>query len=184
VTLPSGNATAPAKQDHQGSASLKLKAIEEFKIFWAIAIYLAVMLGAFASYRRFVLSESGISYLHYGGAVVEALILAKVILIGQALGLGKRVEGAPLIVSAIFKSLIFGVFVALFGILEHAIEGLLHHHAWNQIVHELFSTGREEILARTVVMIVTFIPFFAFWEIDRVLGKGKLVALFFRTRPA
>ncbi len=153
-------------------------------MFWAIAIYLALMLGAFTSYRRLVLSESGISYLHYGGAVIEALILAKVILIGEALGLGKRFEAAPLIVSAIFKSLIFGVFVALFGILEHAIEGLLHHHTRNQIAHELFTAGRDEILARTVVMIVTFIPFFAFWETDRVLGKGRLFALFFRARAA
>ncbi len=184
MTIPADHATAAEKQSHEGPASLKARAIEEFKLFWVIATYLGLMLGAFAWYRRLVLSESGISYLHYGGAVIEAMILAKVILIGEALGLGKRFEGAPLIISAIFKSLIFGVFVGLFGILEHAIEGLLHHHAWKQIAHELLSAGREEILARTVVMIVTFIPFFAFWETDRVLGKGKLFALFFRTRAA
>jgi hypothetical protein len=34
------------------------------------------------------------------------------------------------------------------------------------------------------VVIVTFVPFFGFWEIDQVLGQGKLLALFFRKRTA
>ena len=46
------------------------------------------------------------------------------------------------------------------------------------------SGGRDEILAKTLVVIVTFIPFFGFWEIDRVLGHGKLFELFFHKRTA
>jgi len=153
-------------------------------MFWAIAIYLALMFAAFTGYRRFVLSESGISYFHYGAAVVEALILAKVILIGQALGLGKRFEGTRLVVSVIFKSVLFGAFAALFAVLEHVIEGLAHRETWANIGQSLATIGRDEILARTLVLIVTFIPFFAFWETDRVLGHGKLFALFFHKRTA
>ena len=44
------------------ASSLKEKAIEEFRMFWVIAIYLAVMLAAFTWYRRSILSESGIRY--------------------------------------------------------------------------------------------------------------------------
>jgi hypothetical protein len=163
-------------------AGLKAKAIEEFKVFWAIAIYLALMFSAFTWYRRFILSESGISYVHYGAAVIEALILAKVILIGQALRLGKRLEGSRLIVSVLFKSLVFGVFVALFAVIEQVLEGLIHHETWANIAHRLASVGRDEILARTVILTVTLIPFFAWWEADRVVGSGKLFALFFHKR--
>jgi hypothetical protein len=169
---------------HTTSSSLKEKAIEEFRMFWVIAIYLAAMLAAFMWYRRFVLSESGISYFHYWAAVIQALVLAKVILIGQALGVGRQFEGSRLILSVLFKSLVFAVFIALFAVLEHLIEGLLHRETWDQIEHGLVRAGRDEILSRTVMAFVILIPFFAFWEADRVMGEHKLFDLFFRKRPA
>ena len=42
--------------------------------------------------------------------------------------------------------------------------------------------GKDEILARTLMVVVTFIPFFCFWETNRALGPGKLFALFFQRR--
>jgi hypothetical protein len=175
---------AGSMQSDTASRSLKEKAVEEFRMFWAIAIYLALMFSVFTWYRRFILSESGIGYFHYGAAVIEALILAKVILIGQALGLGKRYEGAPLVWSVLFKAVVFALFVALFSILEHLIEGVVHRETWDKLVHGLIRAGREEIFARTLMVLVTFIPFFAFCEIDRVLGSGKLFELFFHRRAA
>ena len=173
---------ATSASSHTTSSRLKEKVIEEFKMFWVIAIYLAVMLAAFASYRRLVLSESGINYFHYGAAVIQALILAKVILIGEALGLGRQFEGSRLIFSALFKSLVFALFIALFAVLEHLIEGLLHRETWDQIEHSLVRAGRTETLARTVMAFVTLIPFFAFWEADRVMGDHKLFNLVFGKR--
>src|SRR5262249_41083647 len=166
---------------HTNHASgLKEKAAEEFKEFWAIAIYLFLMFGAFTTYRRLVESESGVTYLHYGFAAAKALILAKVILVGQALGLGRRFEHPPLIKSVLFKCLVFGLFFLLFTVLEHVIDGLLHHKNLEDIAYSFVSAGSDEILARTIMVIVTFIPFFSFLETDRMLGKGKLFALFFR----
>jgi hypothetical protein len=43
-------------------------------------------------YRRLTLAEFGLTYLHYGFAFIEALIIAKVILIGDAFRLGRRFE--------------------------------------------------------------------------------------------
>lgn len=178
----SDNADANVGHGKSSASGLKQKALEEFKAFWAIAIYLALMFSAFTWYRRFVLSQSGISYFHYGAAIVEALILGKVVLIGQALGLGRQFEDRRLIVTAVFKSLVFGVFVALFAVIEHVIEGLVHRDAWSDIMDNLIRVGPREILARAVILMVTFIPFFAYCEADRALGEGKLFALFFYKR--
>ena len=60
----------------------------------------------------------------------------------------------------------------------------MHRESWAQIAHGLVSADLAEILARTVMIIVTLIPFFAFWETDRVLGDHKLFGLFFHKRPA
>lgn len=131
-----------------------------------------------------MLADSGVSYFHYGAALVEALILAKVILIGQALGLGRRFEGSRLIVPVMVKSVLFAIFTAVFALVEHLIEGLLHHETWNQIGAGMVSAGQSVILARTVMVVVTLVAFFAFWEANRVLGDQKLFDLFFRKRSA
>ena len=164
------------------TSGLREKAKEDLRLFSAIAIYLALMLEALFSYRSLTLLESGITAIHYGVAVIEALILAKMILIGQALRLGKGIEGEPLIVSVLVKTLLFGAFVAVFSVIEDVILGWVHHETWDVIAHHVFAGGRDEILARTLVIIVAFIPFFAFSEVDRALGQGKLFALFFRKR--
>jgi len=173
--IEDGNMEAEAPQ-HQ---SLKERAIEEFKIYWIITLYLAVFLGSFTVYRRLILKEFGVAYLNYGFALIEALIIAKVILIGRAFGLGKRFEHGPLFLSVLYKSILFGAFVFLFGILEHVVEGLFHKKDWVSILHGLTELGMYEVLARMIMLVVAFVPFFAFWEVGRVLGPGKLSALFF-----
>src|SRR5262245_28433390 len=74
------------------SASLKQRVIEELKAFCITALYLSLFLGAFTFYRRMLLAEVGVAYLHYGIALLEALIIAKVVLLGRALGLDKEVD--------------------------------------------------------------------------------------------
>ena len=117
----------------RSTSGLRQKAKEELRMFSAIAIYLTLMLEALFSYRSLTLSESGITAIHYGVGVIEALILAKVILIGQALRLGKGFEDQPLIVSVLVKTLLFGAFVALFSVIEHVIEGLAHHETFGSV---------------------------------------------------
>jgi hypothetical protein len=167
------------KSETSTHTGLKEKALEELKAFWIITLYLFVFLGAFTVYRRLILAEFGVTYLHYGFALIEALIIAKVILVGKVFGLGTRFERGPLILSVIYKSTLFGVFVLLFGILEHVVEGLFHKKDWASILHSLTELGMYEILARVIMLIVAFIPFFAFWEVGRVIGPRRVSALFF-----
>jgi hypothetical protein len=165
-----------------GHASLKQRAIEELKAFWLITLYLVLFLGAFTFYRRMVLAEFGVTYLHYGIAVFEALIIAKVVLLGRVLGLDKQVDRGPLILTVSFKAVLFAVLVLLFGVLEHTVEGLLHHKDWASIGRGLLDVGVYELVARMIVLFISFVPFFAFWEIGRVLGRDQLIALFFSKR--
>jgi hypothetical protein len=166
----------------KNARGFKARAVEEFRMYWAIAIYLALMLGAFTWYRRFILSEFHISYLHYGSAIVEAMILAKVILVGRALKIGRQYEDAPLAIAVLIKAVAYSAFIALFFLLEHLVEGLLHGRPWDAIAHGLVQAGKGEILARTLMVVVSLIPFLAFWEVDRVLGDGTLYTLFFHPR--
>lgn len=164
------------------STGIKRKLLEEFKLFLGVFAFLALMFSAFLTYRRLVSSETGITYLHYGAGVIKAAVIAKIILIGQALKLGKRVEDQPLIIVVLVKAILFGLLVALFNVLERVIEGLVRGLHWRAIANLVVMNSMNEILAGTLIVIASFIPFFGFWEIGRVVGTDKISKMFFHKR--
>jgi hypothetical protein len=157
---------------------LKEKAKEEFRAFLVVALYLWAFFGSFTVYRRLVMAETGIPYLHYGIALIEALIVAKIILIGNLFGFSRRFQDRPLIVPVIYKALLFGGLVLLFGVAEHLVKGWIHGEGLLGGLRELYLVGIYELAARVMVLLVALVPLFAFTEIARILGPGKLPAMF------
>jgi len=92
--------------------------------YWINFVYLAVFFGVMIMYRRLILAQYLISYLHYGVAVIEAAVLAKIILIGDVMRLGRKYEDKPLIVPTFYKTSMFSIFVIGFKIIEHLLWGL------------------------------------------------------------
>jgi hypothetical protein len=164
--------------------SLKERAWEEFKAYWAITVYLWVFLGSFTIYRRLILAETGVPYLHYGIALVEAMIIAKVVLIGRIFGFTKRYDHLPLIVPVVYKSLLFALLVLGFGLLEKTLDGLIHREGVLSGLQKVAEVGPYEIGARTLMLTVALVPFCAFSELGRVMGLGRLGNLFFGKREA
>ena len=157
----------------QQHKDFRTKAREELYALLYITLYFTLFLGAFNTYRRLILRESGLSYLHYGITVVEALILAKIILIGDAMNLGRRQDRRPLVVSTVWKSILFAALAYLFTILERVIEGLIHRLDWAEILRKIIEPGPYEFLANMIMMMAAFVPFFALWGLRRVLGPSK-----------
>jgi hypothetical protein len=161
---------------------LKQKVIHEMNELLVIFLYLALFFCAFTTYRMLVMKEMGLSYFHYGFALIKALVLAKVILLGKYVRLVKVFDNRPLIIPTFYKVILFSLFALAFEILEHAIGGVLHGKGITEGFQEIISTGRDELLSRTLVVLSAFVPFFAFGEVGRVLGEGKLGELFLHKR--
>jgi hypothetical protein len=168
---------------YEKRSSLKEKLIHEVKEMLVIFLYLALFFCAFTTYRLLVMKEMGFSYFHYGFALIKALVLAKVILLGQYARVVKTFNDRPLIVPTMYKVILFSLFALAFEILEHVIGSFLHGKGVLGALQEIMSAGWDELLARTLVLLVAFVPFFAFGEIGRVLGEGKLSELFLHKRP-
>jgi hypothetical protein len=165
--------------ENSHKASLKQKAFHEFQEMAIIFLYLGFFFCAIATYSMLLLNKFEISYFTYGAALINALVIAKVILIGEYARLGKEHETKPLVYSAINKAFLFGVLVFAFHILEEAIKLLVH----GRHVREAFREVRiDDLLSRTVIIFCTFIPLFAFREMRRVLGEEQFRALLFRGR--
>ena len=162
---------------------MKEKFIHEVKELLAIFLYLALFFCVFTTYRRLVMAEMGVSYFHYGFALIKALVLTKVILLGQDVRFARVFDDWPLIIPTLYKVILFSLFVMAFEVLEHVIGGFLHGEDLHRAFQEMMSAGRDELLARSLVMLVAFIPLFAFTETARVLGEGKMRELFVDKRP-
>jgi hypothetical protein len=127
-----------------------------------------------------ILAEYHVQYTNYWFPLIEAAVLAKVIMVGDLLRLGRGLEDKPLILPTLYRTVVFSVWVGLFNLLEATVRGLLHRQGLLGGFEAIASKGQYELLAGCVVTFVAFIPFFAFKEAERVLGEGTLLALFWR----
>lgn len=168
------------KETNTKKADRKQKLIHELTEYWINVAYLSLFFGVFVTYRRLILAEYEIIYGDYGIALIKALVLAKVIMLGDMMRLGRRLEDRSLLVPTLYKSAVFSVWVAVFTALEHMIKSLLHGSGLAGGLDELVSKGMYELLAGSLVIFFAFIPFFAFRELERVLGEGKMRELFIR----
>jgi hypothetical protein len=160
---------------------LKQKVVHEFEDLAVIFLYLAFFFCALATYSMLLLNKFQISYFNYGTALINALVIAKVILLGEMMHLGKKQEANPLIYSAVYKAFVFGLLVFVFHIIEEVIKHLVH----GQHIAPVFREARiDDMLSRTVIVFCTFIPLFAFREMQRVLGEKQFRALLFRRSEA
>jgi Na+-driven multidrug efflux pump len=154
----------------------KQKAIHELKTVGWISLYLALFFCALSTYSMLMLHELNVtnSYFRYGFAIINALVLAKIILIGEYIRLGRKHESKPLILVCLYKAFLFSLLVVAFHILEETIKRFA--------LHKPISVDTTEILIRNLVVFSFLVPFFAFWELRRVMGEGQLFDLFFRRR--
>jgi hypothetical protein len=161
--------------------TMKQKAAHELQEFVGIFLYLAFFFCALATYSMLLLNKFNVSYFTYGAALINALVIAKVILIGEYAHLGKKHESKPLFLSALYKAFLFGLLVFAFHLLEEVIKALVHGE---RIATALRETRLDDLLCRCVIIFCTFVPLFAFRELQRVLGEDKFRSLFFRSGAA
>jgi len=155
------------------------KFLVEMRKFAIVASFLFFFFGAFTTYRRLILSQYQIDYFQYGYALIQALVLGKVVLVGEIFHLGDRFQDKPLIVPTLYKTFLFSILVLAFAVLEHFVKGFIHGENVAAIAADLASKSGADIVAKILVMFIAFIPMFAISEIASLLGEGKLFELFF-----
>jgi hypothetical protein len=142
-------------------------------------LFLSFFLVSFAWYRRLILSSYSISYTGYWGPLIEAAILAKVIMIGEALHVGRRFRQGPLAVPAVYRTIVFGLLVILFAFGEHIVEAWFHGKTAADGIAQLTGKGWDVILAWFVMVLAAFLPFFTVKEIEIAFGQDTVRAMFF-----
>jgi hypothetical protein len=161
--------------------TIKQKAIRELKELLIITAYLWVIFGMFVLYKSTILREP-VDALAHGVALINALVLAKFMLLAKPFRPGRQADDAPLIYPTLLKSAIFAVVLAVLKIVEDVLVGYFHGKPFAESIADLGGGSWRVALIFTVILFVVLIPLIAFGELDRVVGVGKVGALFLRPR--
>ena len=163
--------TAPAKP------GFKQKAKAEFREYLVVSAYLAFFFCALVAYTMLLLRQYDVESdsMNFSFAIINALIIGKVILIGKMMKLGRSLEAKPLYQTVIFKSFLYSLLVFVFHLIEEFVKRLIHHEPAGTVIHNINS---DLLIGRGILVFCTFIPLFAFLELRRVLGGEQFYALF------
>ena len=155
------------------------KIINELKKFLGMAVYLWVMFGLMALHASVVLAERHISYKFYGFAIVNSLILAKVMLVAEDLHLGENFKDRPLVYPILYKAFLFAIVFICFDLAEEVLVGVVRGKTVAQSIPDIGGGSPSGVFFVAIILSVGLIPFFAFREIGRVIGKHELRSLIF-----
>jgi hypothetical protein len=164
--------------ENSAGKGLKQKTIHElWELAW-VFLYLAFFFCSLELYSVLLLRDFHVKYLNFGFALINALVIAKVILLGEYARIGRKYEERPLILSAAYKAILFVVLVFVFHLVEELVKRLLHN---GHFAGALAQVRVNDLLGRGIIVFCTFLPLFAFRELRRVLGEKKFMDLFFRS---
>jgi GYF domain 2 len=183
--------TEPTKHNRNNSAedesrktqsNFKGRAKGQIKNFGLMFFYLWIVFGLLAVHESMILSQHQLSYQAHGVAIINALVFAKVMLVAEDLHLGHRLNDKPLIYSILYKSILFGVTLICFHIVEHVLIGMWHGVPIAETIAELGADQLGQIASGGTIATIALVPFFILREISRVIGADTFWSLFFRRR--
>ncbi|KAF0099945.1 MAG: hypothetical protein FD144_3466 [Rhodospirillaceae bacterium] len=167
-----------------GLHRLKQRGIEEMRRFLLMFVYLYVVFGLFVLNESLVLSERNLSFAPQGFALINAAVMAKVMLIAENLKLGRRFDHLPLIWPVAYKAGLFSLVFMLFHAVERIGLGMVAGKSFAASMPHIGGVTWEGKLTVWAIMSISLLPFFALREIGQILGEGRLWRLMFHARPA
>ena len=162
--------------------NLKARALEEMKEYILITLYLWILFALFAEYKRLLLQENGINLWNQTYAIVNAMIFGKVVLLGEVLKVGRRLQEHALIWVVVGKSFIFTLLLMAFHVAEEAVRAWFQGKPVASSIQDFGGGSWQGIFVYAALLFVTLVPLFVFKEAQRVIGGDTLLRLLFQRR--
>jgi hypothetical protein len=157
---------------------LKAGAIDETKKLLGVFLYLWALLTLFSLHKAVIFNEDILTY-QQGFALINALALAKIVVNAQALRVGEYAKDRPLVYPILLKSALFAVILIIFHVIEETAIGVWHGKRVAEAIPTIGDGSLQAILMTAIIIFVALIPFFAFIELERVVGPEELRSLLF-----
>ncbi|MGB6426717.1 MAG: DUF4339 domain-containing protein [Methyloceanibacter sp.] len=177
--VPAAAAAVSAPQAQSRARNLRTIAVVELKSFIAIFVYLWFVFTVFLIHEWVVLANNSISFRFYGLAAINALVLAKIMLVAEKLRFAERFDKGPLAYPILYKSLLFSILLLAAYIVEEVVVGMIHGGGVVDSVPRIGGGSVAGMLAVGAIMGIALVPFFAFRELGRAIGPVQFRSLIF-----
>ena len=167
-----------------GAHSLKARAVDEFRRFFVLFLYLWVLFGVFVLNQGVVLREHGFDFAMQGFAFINALVFAKVMMLFEIFDPGRWLRRRPLIYPILYETLLLTVLFLVAHVLEKTIEGLVRGKTIADSVPVIGGGGFAGFLSITAILFIALIPFFGLRNLSLAIGEGRLWAMIFEKPSA
>jgi hypothetical protein len=147
-------------------------------------IFLFCMFELVAVTNWLLLESYSITPTHTLFAAVGALFGGKAILVANKLPYLHIFQGRPVLISVLWRSLVYAVFCALFLCSEHIVTGLFRREGPLASLERLASqVPLPHVAANAIWLFVSLLLYNSYVEVDRHLGTGTLRGIFLGTIP-
>jgi hypothetical protein len=149
-------------------------------IFFIIGFNLIVLT------TNLILADYGGQFASFMIATVSALVVAKALLVANAMPVIRRYDRAPLIRPILFKTFFYWTAVFIVRLLEHWIEYLLSkdYVFGGFLKHEIAAFSWDRFIAIQLWIFVLFLVYVTASEFNRLFGHGELSRILFTYRPS
>jgi hypothetical protein len=130
-----------------------------------------------------VSAKNHIDYHFYGFAVINALILGKVMLVAEDLHFADWFKDRPLIYPILCKAVAFSILFLVFDVVEEVIVGVFKGKTVGESIPDIGGGTPSGVFFVGIILAVALIPFFAFREVGRAIGERALHSLMFSGGP-
>lgn len=163
--------------------SLRARAAHEMRQFALMFLYLWALFGLFVLNETIVDRSHGSAVVLQGFAVVNALVLAKVMLIADLLDVARWFRRWPLVVTIVVEAAFYTALFLVVHVLERVLVGHFHGQTVSASMPSFGGGGLAGLMIVAAITFVSLLPFFTFKHVARAIGSERLQALLLG-RPA
>ena len=109
----------------KSSFGIARRVLDEGKQLAGVAVYFWALIGLFTVFKSLVRGDTNIVY-HHDFAIINAFVLAKVVVAAEFFHLADNLRAKPLIYTIVFRSAVFCVLLMSFYIVEEVLVGIWH----------------------------------------------------------
>ncbi|MEP9352568.1 hypothetical protein ABLE93_03105 [Xanthobacter sp. KR7-65] len=175
---------APRGEEAGGgrTAALLERALEEARTFLFLFLYLWVLLGLFVLNQALVEREHGDTFAFQGFALLNAFVLAKVMLVIERMELARWLRSRPVILVILYEAAICTVFFLAFHLVERMVMAKLRGVALAPGDLAIGGGGWAGVAIVGTILFVSLLPFFGFKNVTRAVGAERMRQILFH-RP-
>lgn len=144
-------------------------------------LYLLALLSLFVMNQAVVTRDMGDRFTFQGFALINALILTKVMMLSEYAEVTGRLSHRPKVLAVIAESMLCTALFLAVHTLERVVTGMIRGQEISASMPSFGGGGFPGLVIVSLIFFISLLPFFTFKVLAREVGDDRMWAIFFRS---